>query len=143
MCALKFESIRSKRKDKNFRSMSIVSAAPGVIQRKCLASLALPVLTHNGMIRSVDGPLGNALLKICGFNYKQSTMNKYFSELKYLGISDSLLREQVGFWKSYWHNHSRHKKMELPILCYYVDGNTKAYWSNQNVKQNIRESHNP
>ena len=62
-------------REKRFRSMSISTAAPLVIARKSLAMLALPVLTNNGMIRSVDTPLGDALRCVCGFNYKQSTLS--------------------------------------------------------------------
>lgn len=131
----RFDSIEDKREGKNFQSMSITSVDSQVIQRKSLATLSLPILTNNGAIRSIDAPLGNALLNLCGFNYKQGTINKFLSELKYLGISFDLLRDQVRFWQGHWQNHPK-GKMELPILCYYVDGNTKALWSKKHVKQN-------
>jgi len=131
----RFESIENKREEKNFQSMSIMSVSSEVIQRKCLAALALPVVTNNGLIRSIDGPLGNTLLNLCGFNYKNATMDKFLTELKYLGISEDLLRDQVRFWQEHWQTHPI-GKMELPILCYYVDGNTKALWSKKHVKQN-------
>ena len=131
----RFESIENKREEKNFRSMSISTAAPLVIARKSLAMLALPVLTNNGMIRSVDTPLGDALRCVCGFNYKQSTLTKFMAELKYLGVAEYLLRHQIEFWQKFWQKHPI-GKMELPVLCYYVDGNTKALWSRKRVKKN-------
>jgi len=131
----RFASIEHKRKGKNFRSMSIMSASSQVIQRKCLAALALPVVTNNGLKRSIDGPLGNSLLNLCGFNYKNATMDKFLTELKYLGVSGCLLRGQVKFWQELWQALPT-DKMELPILCYYIDGNTKALWSKKYVKQN-------
>ena len=131
----RFESIENKREGKNFRSMSISAASPLVIARKSLAMLALPVVTNNGMIRSVDTPLGDALRCVCGFNYKQSTLTKFMAELKYLGVAEYLLRSQIEFWQKFWQKHPI-GKMELPVLCYYVDGNTKALWSKKRVKKN-------
>jgi transposase len=133
--AKRFESIEHKREGKNFQSMSIMSVSSEVIARKCLAALALPVVTNNGLIRSIDGPLGNTLLNLCGFNYKNATMDKFLTELKYVGVSEDLLRDQVRFWQDHWQANPI-GKMELPILCYYVDGNTKALWSKKYVKQN-------
>jgi hypothetical protein len=121
----RFESIDDKRGEKNFRGMSISGASSSVIARKSLAMLALPVVTNNGMTRSVDTPLGDALRCVCGFNYKQSTLTKFMAELKYLGIAEYLLRRQVEFWQELWEKHPI-GKMELPVLCYYVDGNTRA-----------------
>lgn len=131
----RFNSIEEKRGEKNFQSMSITSVDSRVIQRKCLATLSLPILTNNGAIRSIDAPSGNALLNLCGFNYKQGTINKFLSELKYLGISEDLLRDQVRFWQDHWESHAK-VKTASPILCYYVDGNTKALWPKKHVKKN-------
>lgn len=131
----RFESIEGKRERKNFQSMSIISVDAQVLERKCLAALALPIVTNNGVIRSVDAPLGNALLNLCGFNYKQATLNKFLAELKYLGMAEALLLHQVGFWQKRWEDHPK-RDLELPVLCYYVDGNTKALWSKKHVKQN-------
>ena len=131
----RFKSIEYKREAKNFQSMSITSVDTEILQRKSLAALSLPILTNNGAIRSIDTPLGNALLNLCGFNYKQATINKFLTELKYIGISETLLKEQVVFWQKHWQNHPK-GKMELPLLCYYVDGNTRALWSKRHVKKN-------
>jgi len=130
----RFASIERKRAEKNFQSMSIATVDPSVLERKCLAALALPLVTNNGVIRSVDTPLGNALLNLCGFNYKQTTLNKFLAELKYLGVAEDLLRHQVEFWRERWKAHPQ-GDLELPVLCYYVDGNTKALWSKKRVKQ--------
>lgn len=131
----RFESLESKREEKNFRSMSISTAGPLVLARKSLAMLALPLVTNNGMIRSVDTPSGDALRCLCGYNYKQSTLTKFVAELKYLGAAKYLLRSQIGFWRKFWEKHPI-GEMELPVLCYYVDGNTKALWSKKRVKKN-------
>lgn len=131
----KFASVADKRSGKRLAGMSISTADTQVLARKCLAMLALPVVTHNGQVRSVDTPLGNALEHLCGFNYKQSTLNKFMAELKYLGVAEDLLRHQVAFWQERWESHPK-GPLQMPVLCYYVDGNTKALWSRKRVKQN-------
>ena len=131
----RFASIETKRGDKNFRGMSVTAVGSPTIARKALALLSLPVLTSNGIIRSVNTPLGNALQNVCGYNYKQATLTKFMAELKYLGVAGQLLRRQVGFWRKFWEAHPL-GKLELPLLCYYVDGNTKALWSKKHVKKN-------
>ncbi len=131
----RFASIEHKRGTKNFASMSISQATGQVLARKSLAVLALPLLTRQGMSRSVDTPLGESLGSLCGFNYKNATLRKFFSELKYLGVAESLLCGQVPYWHRQWQGTSR-GRLELPLLCYYVDGHTKAYWSSQRVRQN-------
>ncbi|MBU4400993.1 MAG: hypothetical protein KKE86_16890 [Planctomycetes bacterium] len=133
--ANKFASVADKRAGKRLAGMSITTAETRILARKCLATLALPVVTHNGQVRSVDTPLGNALKHICGFNYKQATLNKFLAELKYLGVADDLLRHQVAFWQERWQDHPK-GPLQMPVLCYYVDGNTKALWSKKRVKQN-------
>jgi transposase len=131
----RFASIEQKRGAKNFASMSIARVDPQVLARKSLAALALPLVTRQGMSRSVDTPLGESLRSVCGFNYKNETLRKFFSELKYLGVAESLLRGQVPYWQRQWKGTSR-GALELPLLCYYVDGHTKAYWSSRRVRQN-------
>ena len=133
--ASKFESVARKREGKRLAGMSITAVDTQVLARKCLATLALPVVTHNGHVRSVDTPLGNALRHICGYNYKQATLNKFLAELKYLGVADDLLRHQVAFWQERWQSHPK-GPLQMPVLCYYIDGNTKALWSRKRVKKN-------
>jgi transposase len=128
----RFASIEDKREDKNYSRMKLFEASPFVIERKCLAVLALPVITVNGTVRSVNSPLGNALEHFCGFNYKHATIDKVLRDLKYLGISEALLRDQIPFWQQHWPDFDGN----LPMVCYYVDGNTKALWSSKRVKQN-------
>lgn len=131
----RFASIEQKRGAKNFASMSIAGVDLQVLARKSLAALALPLLTRQGMSRSVDPPLGESLGSLCGFNYKNETLRKFFSELKYLGVAEGLLRGQVPYWQKQWQGTSQ-GSLELPLLGYYVDGQTKAYWSSRRVRQN-------
>jgi transposase len=130
----RFASVEEKREGKNYSRMGLFQASPFIVERKCLGILAFPLITLNGGTRSANTPLGNALEHFCGFNYQHHTLDKFLRELKYLGLAEDLLRDQVGFWQTHWRELG--ESSELPFLCYYVDGNTKALWSVKRVKQN-------
>src|SRR5436309_11726673 len=125
-CALPicFSSVEEKREDKNYSRMGLFQVSGFILERKCLGILAFPLITLNGGTRSANAPLGNALEHFCGFNYQHHTLDKFLRELKYLGLAEDLLRDQVGFWQEHWRKLG--ESSELPFLCYYVDGNTKA-----------------
>jgi len=131
----RFAAISEKRQSKNWQSMDIVRDDRSVLIRKSLAVLSLPIITMNGNVRSADLALGDSLKHFCGFNYKQATIVKYLSELKYLGISTQLLQEMADFWRQLW-SQDLADSMAGALLCYYIDGNTKAVWSSQRIKQN-------
>jgi transposase len=131
----RFASVEEKREGKNYSRMALFQAAEFIVERKCLGILALPLITLNGSTRSANVPLGNALEHFCGYNYQHDTLDKFLRELKYLGISDRLLRDQVSFWQAHWRKFEG-SPSGLPFLCYYVDGNTKPLWSEKRVKQN-------
>ena len=127
--------MEEKRRHKNYSRMALFQAGEFILERKCLGILALPLITLNGTTRSANSPLGNALEHFCGYNYQHDTLDKFLRELKYLGIADRLLRDQVSFWQGHWCN-SKESPSGLPFLCYYVDGNTKPLWSEKRVKKN-------
>jgi transposase len=131
----RFASVEEKRERRNYSRMAVFQAGEWVLERKCLGVLALPLITLNGTTRSANGPLGNALEHFCGYNYRHDTLDKFLRELKYLGIAERLLRDQVAFWQGHWRQLDA-RPSGLPFLCYYVDGNTKALWSAKRVKQN-------
>ncbi len=124
----RFASVEDKREQKNYSRMGLFQAGQWVLERKCLGVLAWPLITLNGTSRSANGPLGNALEHFCGYNYQHSTLDKFLRELKYLGIADRLLRDQVSFWREHW-SQLEPIPSGLPFLCYYVDGNSKPLWS--------------
>ncbi len=131
---MRFASIELKRTKKDLRQMNIFKTSSQNTERKCLALLALPLVTMNGAVRHVNAALGNGLSGFCGFNYKQATLDMFLRELKYLGVSESLLIGQIRFWSEKW--KIRDSELELPFLCYYIDGNTKPLWSKHRVKKN-------
>jgi hypothetical protein len=130
----RFASVEEKRQHKNYSRMALFQAGDLILERKCLGILALPLITLNGTTRSVNTPLGNALEHFCGYNYQHGTLDKFLRELKYLGISDRLLRDQVSFWQAHWGKFEKNAP-RLPFLCYYVDGNTKPLWTKKRVKK--------
>jgi hypothetical protein len=129
----RFASVEDKRPHRNYSRMALWQASGSVLTRKGLAVLALPLITLNGTTRSVNGPLGNGLEDFCGYNYQQATLDRFLRELKYLGVAELLLRDQAAFWGKHWRQHQPAKASQ-PLLCYYVDGNTKPLWSEQHVK---------
>ena len=130
----RFASISEKRQHKNWHSMNLIKDRPETIIRKNLAILSLPIVSNNGQVRSVDSAQGQTLGHFCGFNYKQSSITKYLTELKYLGVSSVLLKDLPKFWKQCWGEEVSDAMMG-PLLCYYIDGNTKALWA-AGVKKN-------
>ena len=131
----RFASVSEKRQSKNWHSMNIIKDRKEVLARKSLAILALPIVSNNGQVRSVNGAQGQMLGHLCGFNYKQSSIAKHLAELKYLGASSALLQDLPKFWKLCWKD-AIGEAMMGPLLCYYIDGNTKALWSTDRVKKN-------
>jgi len=131
---MRFASVEQKRLSKDLRRMDIFHTSLKNLQRKALAVLALPLVTLNGTVRHVNTAMGNALAGFCGYNYKQGTLERFLRELKYLGASQGLLEGQVRFWHESWSR--RERELELPFLCYYIDGNTKPVWSTLRVEKN-------
>ncbi len=131
---MRFASIELKRSKKDLHRMDIFQASDKTLERKALAALALPLVTSNGQMRHVNTARGNALAGFCGYNYKQSTLDQFLRELKYLGASEWLLGGQVRFWHEKWSQVE--SDLDLPFLCYYIDGNTKPVWSKLRVPKN-------
>jgi len=76
---MKFASIDDKVKEKDFVKSSLYQTTDANLERKNLSVLLLPLVTNNGTSRSINKPLGNALQYACGYNYKHSTIDKYFT----------------------------------------------------------------
>lgn len=131
--ARRFASVSGKRETKKWESMKVMQDSTAVIARKSIALLCLPVLTNNGSVRNFDRAPGELLQHLCGFDYKRATIAKFLAELKYLGVSEPLLRDLPEFWRHCWGDDV--SKNAGPLLCYYVDGNIKPVWSSKRVKQ--------
>lgn len=133
----RFAAIADKRRDKDLLRLQLCQSGFDTLARKALAIVALPIITLNGTLRSVNTPLGNALKDFAGYNYMDATLDKFLRELKYLGIAESLVRRQVGFWQKHWRAGGLDAQGKHgPLLCYYIDGNTKALWSSKRVHKN-------
>jgi hypothetical protein len=122
----RFRSIDDKIQEKNFSSMDIFSRSKESISRYNLALLCLPLVTSNGKTSRVNHVKGNDLEFLCGFNYKDASLDRYLRELKYLKVSEQLITEIAKFWINFWKKESGE---EAYFVCYYIDGNTKPLWS--------------
>jgi len=92
------------------------------IFRYNLALLCLPLVTSNGKSSRVNRVKGNDLAFLCGQNYKDASLERYFQELKYLKISNKLIAATAKFWQDFWQNEFGD---ETYLACYYIDGNTR------------------
>jgi hypothetical protein len=124
----RFQSLDEKCRQKRFASMRVFSRSKASLMRYTLALFALPLVTVNGRVRSIDHPRGNALAYLGGYNYKAATLNKHLSELKYLQVSNDLIATTARFWIEFW---SKRNRGEALFACYYLDGHTKALWSSK------------
>jgi hypothetical protein len=124
----RFQSLEEKCQQKRFASMRIFSRSKASLMRYTLALFALPLVTENGRVRSIDNPRGNALAYLCGYNYKAATLNKHLSELKYLQVSHDLIATTAQFWIAFW---NKRNQGDVVFACYYLDGHTKALWSSK------------
>ncbi len=122
----RFKSIDEKIPQKNFASMKIFQMPKKTISRYNLALLCLPLVTMNGRSSRVNRVKGNDLDFLCGYNYKDASLDKYLRELKYLKVSENLIIETAKFWMNYWQEKGG---QQTYFVCYYIDGNTKALWS--------------
>ncbi len=133
----RFAAIADKRQAKDLSHLQICQSEVDTLARKALAMLALPIVTLNGTLRSVNTPLGNTLRDFAGYNYMDATLEKFLRELKYLGLAETIVRGQVGFWQQHWRAAGLDsRRAHGPLLCYYVDGHTKALWSSKRVHKN-------
>jgi hypothetical protein len=122
----RFRSIDEKIQEKNFSSMDIFERSEETISRYNLALLCLPLVTSNGKSSRINRVKGNDIEFLCGYNYKDASLDKYLRELKYLKISEQLIIEIAKFWINYW---KKEYNDETFFVCYYIDGNTKPLWS--------------
>lgn len=129
---MKFASITDKVKNKDFSRLSLYQRETKNISRKNLAVLLLPLVTNNGVVRSLDKPMGNALEYACGWNYKNATIDKYLRELKYLQVSNEMIHCNATFWTRFW---KKYNSTEQQIGCYYIDGTVRPLWSSKRCRK--------
>jgi len=122
----RFKSIDEKIPNKKFSAMDIFGKSKESISRYNLALLSLPLVTSNGKSSRVNRPEGNDLDFLCGYNYKDASLDRYLRDLKYLQVSEQLINEIARFWLNFWKKESGE---ETYFACYYIDGNTKPLWS--------------
>ncbi|MCP3872189.1 MAG: hypothetical protein GY699_03410 [Desulfobacteraceae bacterium] len=125
----RFKSIDEKIDKKRLVSMNIFKLSKGSLRKYVLAIFSLPLVTRNGRTKSVNNVIGNDLEFLSGFNYKAATLDKFIGELKYIQLSNDLIEMIAEFWLNFWKEKGNFNHQNTIFACYYIDGNTKALWS--------------
>jgi hypothetical protein len=125
----RFKSIDEKIDKKRFVSMNIFKLSKESLRKYVLAIFSLPLVTRNGRCRSVNNVIGNDLEFLSGFNYKAATLDKFTGELKYLQLSNDLIEMVADIWLNFCSVQGDFKNQNTIGAIYYIDGNTKALWS--------------
>ena len=124
-----FDSVDLKRPGKDLGRMKIAHVRPAILHRKLIAMLVLPVLGE-GRWDGLTDPRGNFLDSICGYDYKPATLDKFTRELKYAGVSDTVMQEHARLW---YEQTSRWGDADDPwrSVVIYVDATTKPLWTSK------------
>lgn len=121
-----FDSVESKRQEKDLTRLSLRKISVENIQAKILALMALPVVSESGRFDGVTEPRGEWLESLGGHDYMPETLMKFARELKYLGVSGSLIELHASFW---YRELSPSLGEEASQLILYVDATDKPYWT--------------
>jgi len=84
-----------------------------------------------GLKEALTNRLRNALQYAGSYNYKHSTIDKYYRCLKYLQISTELIDCNAKFFHQFWkqYDSTNHK-----LAWDGIDGNVKPLWSSKRCR---------
>ncbi len=126
-----FRSVSEKRLETDPHRRKLVHQKPETIQRKILATLALPLLTDTAKAVQLDDYKGGHGVAEFGGPYRGETLDRFLRDQKYLGAGDPLMAFHAAFWQA-------HEPVdpEGPTagVGYYVDGVGKALWTGHFTK---------
>lgn len=121
-----FRSVAEKRLETDLRRRKLVHEKPETIQRKVLATMALPLLTDTAKTVQLDDYRGGHGVAEFGGPYQGNTLDRFLRDQKYLGAGEPLM----AFHASFWMAHEPAAPEGPPAgVCYYVDGVAKALWT--------------
>lgn len=125
-----FRSVGQKRREVDLGARRLACEGVATIQRKCQALLALPYLADNGKTVEVDDYRAHhGLAEACGHGYEGETLERFLRDAKYLGLADPLMEFHATFWLRH---EPRAKGQGAPAAFFvYVDGSTKALWTDK------------
>ncbi len=121
-----FRSVTEKRHETDLRQRKLVNDSPQTIQRKVLATLALPLLTDTGKTIQLDDYRGGHGIAEFGGPYRGETLERFLRDQKYLDAGDPLMAFHASFWLALEPATSDGPPAGV---CYYVDGVAKALWT--------------
>lgn len=123
-----FESVESKRTQKDLTRLSILKTSSATLEKKVHALMALPAVSEKGHFDGVTEPRGEWLLSLGGPDYMPETLAKFGRELKYAGVSEALLECHAGLW------HRELKQSlgdDAACAVLYIDATSKPLWTEQ------------
>lgn len=126
-----FRSVAEKRLETDLSRRKLVHEKPETIQRKVLATLALPLLTDTAKNVQLDDYRGGHGVAEFGGPFRGETLDRFSRDQKYLGASGPLMEFHASFWLA-----------QEPVdpagspagVAYYVDGVGKALWTGHFTK---------
>lgn len=122
-----FESVETKREDKDLGRLQINGTSPETLQRKLLALMALPVVTDRGHFDGATDVRGTWLASLEGIDYMPETLSKFGRELKWAGVSRSMIEQHARIWHQHLSEWVGDDKVCSTVL--YVDATTKPLWT--------------
>jgi len=126
-----FRSVTEKRRETDPQRRKLVHEKPETIQRKVLATLALPLLTDTAKAVQLDDYRGGHGVAEFGGPYRGETLDRFLRDQKYLGAGDPLMAFHAAFWLA----HEPAAPDGPPAgVGYYVDGVGKALWTGHFTK---------
>lgn len=124
--APKFQSVKSRRQDRDLPSMRTANSSFNALYRKSMSLVLLPVVTDSVYWSSLQHWQGDHLGPLVGVAYAASTLDKYLGELKLAGAGDAAQESVARFWM----------KPTLGTLeptsgavVLYIDATTKPIWT--------------
>lgn len=121
-----FESVDDKRVDKDLTRLSIAGTTVETLENKLLALMALPVVSERGRFNGVTEPRGEWLQSLGTHDYMPETLSKFARELKWAGVSQSLIEKHACLWHGQLGSALGE---DASAVVLYVDSTSKPYWT--------------
>lgn len=122
-----FESVDSKRKDKDLGRLRINGCRDETLSAKLLTLMALPMVTNTGHFDGASDVRGTWLVGLGrGIDYMPDTLSTFARELKWAGVSGALLERHAQIWykqAASWIGEG------ACCSILYVDCHTKPLWT--------------
>jgi hypothetical protein len=123
----KFDSVEVRRKGKNLPAMRVANTSVGVLWRKVLSMVVLPILTDSPRWEALRHWQGDHLEDLVGIGYRPATLDKFVRELKYADVVENLQYAVAEFWLA--QPGMAGEGLIKGAAVAYVDTSTKSVWT--------------